>query len=507
MSNGNVESKATLAAISKVLSGIRWGTNQSDGYKCADQIDLGNLQKSWWCLEKKEEINCHKLIVQTFVKNILRQNPGWPLYSQLKLMMKKKDDQKRSVGAHVIAVIASINQLIDEDVGGTINKCGGPPNFDKETIFLARQVHNCCWAKGSIQNPETQDAIMVTRIFGVDDERVNWAKQFLRVAALYHDIGKVLSSDHHVTRGVHYMRDVNEEDRRLIESLFNNMWDRRSFWSVLEHHDIFGVLCTGEASMPSLADIVGWTAEGFADINAGQSTPVIISFLLWLNIADSNASLIKPLNGITTVEAERYLRDWSRVISWILTASKGGSYNLTRDKFKNMTLDLASRPHRTIQRISRLVSSCYRMNGKKVDNAVDEIITTLVEQELLALHGPRLQRFCYKLARFVKFDYALRFFSLLMKKELGRGKKNGASQEDVLKKAIAATCAILDRIVEEYGHLVDRDPLGSPRLGVDMSKLMNPSEIGDAICDSFKKSQARALRWIIDEIGVWLYGD
>ena len=81
------------------------------------------------------------------------------------------------------------------------------------------------------------------------------------------------------------------------------------------------------------------------------------------------------------------------------------------------------------------------------------------------------------------------------------------NEEFALKRMVSWTCCILNRIVEEYGHLVDGNERSAPRLGVDMSKLMNPPKTGNAIADSLDRSAAGALWWIVDEISVWLYGD
>ena len=320
------------------------------------------------------------------------------------------------------------------------------------------------------------------------------------------------------------MRDVKDEDRRAVESLFQNLAERRCFWSVLKHHDIFGCLCTGEASLPALADIVGWTATDELQTRYVSSAAARISFLLWLNIADVNAVLanVPSLRGITTVEAQRYLTDWLELKNFLIMED-GNPRPVQREEFKTWALEKESHAERTIRRITRLVATCYRKAFGGIDPSKEMEIQILVEEELQALHGPRFERFCFRFARFCKLDYALRFFDLLLEGTLRdepslrhiipkpkvelRAQIQQHAEQRVLRNMVSRTCAILHRVVEEYGHLVDRKDRSAPRLGVDFSSLMQPKETGRAICESLKTTPAAALWWIIDEIGVWLYGD
>jgi hypothetical protein len=251
-------------------------------------------------------------------------------------------------------------------------------------------------------------------------------------------------------------------------------------------------------------------------VESGQSTLALISYILWLNIADCYASLPKQ-KGITAIQAYCHFSDWELITDWLQSHPESRHEHINRDELKEMTMDLARNPNRVIKRITRLVATCYRNNKYDFNEEIGRMITTLVEEELLALHGPRLTRFCDRFSRFVKLDYAYGFFKVLIKKEVDRALSgydnkleefcHSESMKEALRNAIAAVCAILDRIVAEYSHLVDQDPYGGPRLGVDMSKLTHPDQIGVAICDTFNKSQAKALRWIVDEISIWLYGD
>jgi hypothetical protein len=414
---------------------------------------------------------------------------AWPLSPQLRVMMEKKDSQDRSIGKHVSGVIASVNQLLSEDYSPErFFVPSGNKKYDSTTFELAYRAVNVCW--GSLRSSSLFGA---TKLF---------AESFLRVAALYHDIGKTISDDHHVSRGVHLMRDVSETERRAVEALFESVSDRRCFWNVLRHHDTFGTLCTGESSYPALADMVPWFQSKDVASSPFYSPLAQMSLLLWLNVADVNAVLasIPTIRGISTVEAGRYLSDWKYIKDYFGEEEDQLSVN-NRENFKRWAYQRAATAEMTIGRITRLIASSYKRIVGTISPEKEAHIATLTEEELQALHGPRFERFCTRFARFCKVDYGLRFFYSLM----AYAREKYPADEGI-SRMVSWTCLILQRIVEEYGHLVDQDDRSAPRIGVDLSKLMQPEITGRAICESMETNQSGALWWIIDEVGIWLYG-
>jgi hypothetical protein len=147
----------------------------------------------------------------------------------------------------------------------------------------------------------------------------------------------------------------------------------------------------------------------------------------------------------------------------------------------------------------------------------------LVEEALQDQHGFRFDQFCYKFANFCKLDYASGFLRQVMQdcaEESGAAVRKddrlkyleatATETETALRTMAYRTCLILGRIVEEYGDLAYGINRAPALLGVDFSKLMskinNRSETAIAICESLRMTPSRALSWIMDEIGVWLYG-
>jgi metal-dependent HD superfamily phosphatase/phosphodiesterase len=88
----------------------------------------------------------------------------------------------------------------------------------------------------------------------------NIEKQFLRFVALYHDIGKVIYRDRHPILGKHLLESLSEDEtRNLTEILGEGNFLKMTH--LVAYHDLFGVLCTGEASRPVLIDAAGLTVN------------------------------------------------------------------------------------------------------------------------------------------------------------------------------------------------------------------------------------------------------
>jgi hypothetical protein len=462
----------------------------------------------------------------------------WPMKSELKTLLEmerpRNDETKPRVlahGPHVRGVVASMNELIADhfDLSGT-----STPDFDLEVRDRLRRVVN--FSLKLRANRNANSAVQT-------ESALDFTRAFLRVAALYHDIGKIIGTDRHVSRGVHLMRDVKDSDRQafeqgLMEGAFD---DKHNFWTLLSHHDVFGCLATGEASLPALSEMVGWSrAQNVQDYH--RSPAALVSHLLLLNCADADSSLRfipGAPDGLRTVEVKRFLDDWEDVVKLLWDSDKNQPKTISREEFKEALLAQESHPERTIERITRFVTTSYRMNMPE-DLLVNESeVRTLVEDELAMLHGARLQMFCYLFARFCKIDYGRRFFDVVMLYELldeHNGLKKAKSELRAheypnekelivlskgqlgevewhrrrslcLKGMTRRVCSILKRIVDDYGNSVAGDPRAAPLICVVMANLMPESTqtIAWAICRALAEHESRALAWVSEEVAVSPY--
>jgi hypothetical protein len=94
-------------------------------------------------------------------------------------------------------------------------------------------------------------------------------RKFIRFSALYHDIGKSINRERHGILGRHLLETLSDKDtaelRNLLRFQGNDFFPL--FIELIGHHDLFGMLCTGEASRPVLLDIMRMKdPPGFSDV-------------------------------------------------------------------------------------------------------------------------------------------------------------------------------------------------------------------------------------------------
>lgn len=465
---------------------------------------------------------------------------GWPMIKQLRHLLdpkqveSKKDTERMEIERvrhHIWGVVASMNEVIGEDLK---LKKSNDQALDHHVEGALGAVRDFC-----LYETSRDHRTAVPNRKALDD-----AQRFLLVAALYHDIGKTIGNDRHVSRGVHLMRDVNDKDRKAFEEdLMGGLFeDKHNFWTLLSHHDTFGVLCTGEASLPALSEMVSWSGD-LDDDKPHKSPAALLSYLVLLNIADMDSSLFflpTGPKGIRTIEANRYLEDWKTIkrILWNDREPNWRPNDISREDFRETLLNSASHPKRTIERIARIITTSYRMvvAGDLIEDESE--VKTLVENELGMLHGARLQKFCGLFAQFCKIDYGRRFFDVLMQvialredfvkvspdrppdrklsEPPGRGEQlvlvsspvDANIRSSCLRQMTQCTCSILKRFVDDYGNSVDEDSHSAPLMCIVMANLMpdNKADTAWAIARALLSHESRALAWISEEVAVSPYG-
>jgi hypothetical protein len=510
-----------LHEIAKAVEDLAWiynkdGTRKPELSGFPDNVDWDKTEN--WPMKKE----LRRLL------NIEKNDISPNLTEQEKKEHEKKEKEKEKVSSHIRGVVASINEMIlNKFILTPSGKSSVHKDHDDTVSEELRKVLKFCL---KLQDRENKNSV-------IDNENnLCFAQNFLRVAALYHDIGKIIGSDRHVSRGVHLMRDVSNKDRTSFEEwlMEGHFVDKHNFWTLLSHHDIFGCLCTGEASLPALSQMVSWS--GNHSLKPYKSPAALVSYLMLLNAADGDSSLRfkSNLNGLRTVEAKRYIADWNTVKNLLWDKDNYRSTEVSREEFKESLLKTAGNPEETIERITRLITSSFRMLVSSDLLHNESEVRKLVEDELDMLHGARLQMFCFLFARFCKIDYGLRFINVIMLHELldnGLFKRedknpvyefpmdfiqvvniNDPKYEEcrsaTLREMTRRVCSVLKRIVDDYGDSVAGDARKAPLMCVVMANLMpeEKSKTAWAICRALKEHESRALAWISEEVAVSPYG-
>ncbi|MGD8454842.1 MAG: HD domain-containing protein [Anaerolineales bacterium] len=300
---------------------------------------------------------------------------------------------------------------------------------------------------------------------GTDQAEENRRKvtELLKVAALYHDIGKYVRRANHPQIGNNLLRNYRENDTRdLIDLLVFPGDDPKMLAkfnrfslisSIVQHHDKFGVVSTGEGGLPIFSDILYFTS-GKKTIDGIKKN---ITSVMLMNLADIAAvntanekkkekvfalvnavgskrrgeSVSKAFSGMSESELLNeiikicmepesclgidhhklinVLSDWKILIKSISSSGVKGN----RVQLKLHLLKLERSPARAIQRILRLLEECALTT--KAPQLINYFSPTSVESVLVGTLGAHVfKTFCEHLATVAKLDYGLIFFQAVM---------------------------------------------------------------------------------------------
>jgi hypothetical protein len=319
---------------------------------------------------------------------------------------------------------------------------------------------------------------------GGDDEERR-VKELLMIAALYHDIGKSIRRSNHPQIGANLIRTfVAGEQTKLVDALAHEGESQSSeskhnrfslISSIIQHHDKFGVVSTGEGGLPIFSDVLYF--------NSGMKTiPGVvknITSVMLLNLADIAAVCTAPRDVI--LEVKKLANEVGRMRGLLATlssatdaataaaagivtqdnpSSAGSQMNgegpileelcrrvatpsyclgLNYSKMNNVLddwrtivaaitddrvrgdrvelklrlLDLERNPSRAIRRILRLLRESAEVSGAA---ALARFVTpTTVESVLVGTLGAnQFQTFAEQLSTVVKLDYGLAFFRAVL---------------------------------------------------------------------------------------------
>jgi hypothetical protein len=350
-------------------------------------------------------------------------------------------------------------------------------------------------------------ALLSTQDFQVLNDR----DTFFRLLALYHDIGKSISLERHPTIGWHLVRDVERD--RVVRELYPlllgvdySKWtaalSKKSgrldkmvepadlrlialFETAIHYHDYFGVLSTGESSLPLAVDIVPlWTVEP-ADLQE------VFSTLMVFNLADLYGSVDKVDPQVVDI----FCRDWETLCDSIKEV--GG----IRQDFLTRLVEKSQSANSTIDRLWRLMCAGEEEKDQKLITiqAVGEIFQDIAFQNLA--------RFLKNFALFCKLDYCLGF-----KKKLTREARLTANSLTPILAGINRMISIITALEGRYGHLCRRDDGSWRRLGVQMAALTRRSQDGDSriaetIARLLLEPEGAGRAWAVGDCTVWFMED
>jgi hypothetical protein len=284
----------------------------------------------------------------------------------------------------------------------------------------------------------------------------------LRVAALFHDIGKFIRRANHPAIGANLLRNFDENQRqRLVEALTyqtdsvdsDAKHNRFSLIaSIVQHHDKFGVVSTGEGALPLFSDILYFTSDSstIAGIRKNVTSVMVLNLVdiaavntaskdvreraadLAKSITDSRKVITqskklhvtKALNEISNLcklpgsslgldadKLAKVLEDWDILIEVIDHEQVQGN----RVKLKHHLLELERNPSRAIKRILRLLQESARTTNCQFLTDGKYMSPTSVESVLVGTLGAyQFQTFCELLSTVAKLDYGLNFFKAIL---------------------------------------------------------------------------------------------
>jgi hypothetical protein len=284
--------------------------------------------------------------------------------------------------------------------------------------------------------------------------------EILKIGALYHDIGKFIRRANHPVIGANLLRNYNEGQRRLLVNALGDVNDPDEtkhnrfsrITSIIQHHDKFGVVSTGEGGIPIFSDILYFTSNS----RAMEGIKKNITSVMLTNLADIAAVTIGKMDPKHKQDAEKIakniytcrdkqgmessiegfcqnlltvccrpdislgldldkiktvLEDWALLMRWVEDPSVHGD----RVCLKRQLLEIERNPGRAIDRVLRLLRQTA--TGSNCTPLVNDnyLSLTSVESTLVGTLGAyQFQTFSELLATVVKLDYGLNFFKAII---------------------------------------------------------------------------------------------
>lgn len=400
---------------------------------------------------------------------------------------------------HIARVVEGINILLSDHPERIVRRWRDEKPFQDTVAF--EQAYQTIFTRG----PRPGEAAFVQLAEGEERD------SFFRLLALYHDIGKAIITERHPLVGWHLIKDVHKEqvERYLYPLVLNipyEAWQRmldaakgdvekaagkrnwklvKLFEAVVRFHDYFGILSTGEASLPVAVDLVG--LRGMNPPDARE----LFSILMIFNLADVYGSV----GEVLPQKVDVYCTDW-RLLCAAIEKARGD-----RGQFFKILRKRTQTPAATIDRLWRMMYEGAPPPWRS--EIVPETIEEIFKEATLSRMYPFIKHF----ALFCKLDYCLAFTILLM--------KTAAEKQGRPAQAIVAMTTLLAELEKRYGDLCIRPDGTWRRLGFEMAGLTRRpsthrdqeqrkiSKIGQTIADLLLIPGGLGKEWAVSECTVW----
>jgi|GEM_PF-1555838 len=402
---------------------------------------------------------------------------------------------------HIERVIKGMNILISEHPEHIVNQWATERPFQDPIVF--QQTYQRIF--GSEHNRDCNGYCR----FNSSGEK----DAFFRLLALYHDIGKAIITERHPLVGWHLVRDVHRDEverklyplilgreyrdwRKQLEEAQGNVDEitsvrersmLRHFGEVVRFHDYFGVMSTGEASLPLMLDLIA--LRGVDPTEAQESFSILVIF----NLADVYGSVQEVLPQKVNV----FCRDWRALCDTIADRNIHGDRSLFFDALREQTQTASA----SIERLWRLM---YEGCPEEWRN---EITHDKVEGVFKEATLSRMYPFINNYALFCKLDYCLGFKIMLMSMAKGMNTH--------LTVPVNAMICVLAELEKRYGDLCQRPDGTWRRIGFEMAGLTRrptthkhlaerkKSRIGENIVDLLLHPGGLGKEWAVSECTVW----
>ena len=410
-------------------------------------------------------------MVPSTIKNFLEQFP----FSEYLIKVWVTDDRYPEHGPKVLE---AMNQLLSN-----------PANIYKKSKANSNQLNNLIEAV----------AVMIRTIGGSKISNI-----LLRFAALYHDIGKSIIKERHPVIGWYIAQYIKPEDRDKLRELFGDEDDVRLLMAIIRDHDQFGILSTGEASIPILQSAINFGASQ-------DDRKRILSALAMCNLADMVGTF--DVDGEAT---DRLLGDWrwfmgaldhctdtgDRLDEYLVhQASRIRSATQTPWEAKLLTnYPYVAIPNVT-ERVRRLLMEASRQLPTRRKEFNDEqLIATCLQTVFGSENGMR--EFAHQFTYVCKLDYGKRFFQEMIN-YCTNSMAKPMSKNDI----IYAVFAVLKRITVTYSSMIrSSDNLGN-LIGVELKDLTpdNAPEKTQRIVELIVSSHYPGLTWMMSDAPAWYF--